>query len=838
MAARRAATWRIALLAAFFLLTISSGAAADTGLAGQVKQATALRERGSLADARKRFENLLPALEQAHEQALLASACNQLSVIAAAQGQYTLAASRALQSARLYHSLGDPHGEAQALNNVGVSALYESDYPRASDFMQRSLALYQSVKDLDGEAEQWSNLGNVRFFQGSYLDALHAYEQSGRLAGGSPRRQQLAQVNLATLYQRIGRYGDALALYRNKAASSQSLRPSERARELTNQGALYRRLGDPIKALATYRQADALFAQEHHLDGELGVLRNIGIVLALDLHQFADAEQVFRHALTLAEDSHNERQALQTRLYLGEIYHAQHHLEAAAAQFQAALTAAQAQHAVEEEWKALYGLGRIAPDAATAAARFREAIEKIESARSRLQLSTLKTDFLADKRDVYDALAALLIDQRRPAELFEVLERSRARNLQEKFPGPISLSRLKSALDENTLLLEYWSIPGRLAVLWVTREDTGLAQTSLNGAQQQDLAALASEPDAHWRVRQQAARLLLLDQVPALRANKVQHILLAPDGLLQAIPFDLLPHPAVPSEILLDRADISLLPAASLLLRPSAPQSRRWPWQIRLIVFGDPVLPEGAADLLTGEPVPPRLPNASAEAHAIAHNGPGRARLYLAAADQKSAFFTNATRAPLLHLSTHARADEENPESARIVFSPAKGQRTPDYLFLREIYGVDLHQAELVTLSACETERGRQLPGEGVQSFSRALLAAGGQAAVTSLWRVADQPTAELMKQFYYELYRGAPKAVALQRAKLALWRSGSSLADPRYWAAFVLTGDGRKPLSAFIPWSAIVVPAGAVLLLGVLGLRLRAKWRDRRHSACAVISG
>ena len=62
---------------------------------------------------------------------------------------------------------------------------------------------------------------------------------------------------------------------------------------LANLGTLYRRLGDSQKALRAYREAQGLFEQDRHLFGEIGVLKNIGIVLALDLERLPEALDAF-----------------------------------------------------------------------------------------------------------------------------------------------------------------------------------------------------------------------------------------------------------------------------------------------------------------------------------------------------------------------------------------------------------------------------------------------------------------------------------------------------------------------------------------------------------------
>jgi CHAT domain-containing protein len=161
-------------------------------------------------------------------------------------------------------------------------------------------------------------------------------------------------------------------------------------------------------------------------------------------------------------------------------------------------------------------------------------------------------------------------------------------------------------------------------------------------------------------------------------------------------------------------------------------------------------------------------------------------------------------------------------ERSRILFSPATSSgATADYLFLKEAYDLPLKNVELAVLSACDTERGRLLRGEGVQSFSRAFLAAGAQTTVTTLWRVADQPTASFMKVFYHQLQRGVPRDEALRQAKLRFMRN-SAVKDPHYWAAFVLTGDGLRSVPHAMQWSTVFLFAAVIALIAVSAIALR----------------
>jgi CHAT domain-containing protein len=189
----------------------------------------------------------------------------------------------------------------------------------------------------------------------------------------------------------------------------------------------------------------------------------------------------------------------------------------------------------------------------------------------------------------------------------------------------------------------------------------------------------------------------------------------------------------------------------------------------------------------------------------------GDSLLYLGEENRKE-HLRQHTNAPLLHIATHAFVDPGAIEQSRILFSAQRRGGPATYLFLNEAYELPLKDVELAVLSACDTERGRLLAGEGVESFSRAFLAAGARSTVTTLWRVPDTTTASFMRVFYHHLQRGATRAEALRRAKLRFRES-----DPHYWAAFTLTGDGLRPVSTAVRWWSIIAMALAVSLAGVV---------------------
>lgn len=110
-----------------------------------------------------------------------------------------------------------------------------------------------------------------------------------------------------------------------------------------------------------------------------------------------------------------------------------------------------------------------------------------------------------------------------------------------------------------------------------------------------------------------------------------------------------------------------------------------------------------------------------------------------------------------------------------------------------ELAGMNLWGTELVVLSACETGLGEITHGEGVRGLRWSFLRSGARAAVSSLWRVPDQQTQELMVRFYGNLLRGERRSLALRKAMLEVRdnrRKKAGAAHPYYWAGFLFSGD------------------------------------------------
>ena len=784
-------------------------------------EARALESAGNPAAALAKYRWALDA--SSPRSAERARALLGLATIETAQGKYADARQHAADAARLFDDLGDDAQGSLAMNRQGLIALNSADYDEAGRMFTAAIGRSARAGFLEGRTEQLGNLANVHFYVGRYADAERLYGEALSLTATAPpdatwvpRRNLLLRVNEASLWQRLGRDQEALAVYREFGRSA-ILRPREQAQMLVNLGVLYRRLGDPVKALETYDEAISLFERDHDVDDELNTVKNRGIVLALDLNRLDEAERSFTSALDTATRLGNRREMLHDRLYRAETRLRLGNEPGAREDFDAGLALSRELHTPEEEWKALYGMGRTAVDQAKAVAYFGEAITTIENVREAIRVPLLRTEFLNDKREVYDALIAASLSAAAPDALFGLLERSHARVWRERLrlDTPVELAQVRAALPERTLLLDYWNGPAASAVVAVTRGRAAVLPVIADDAEIRSLVdLLAAGPSGGWRDFSRRVGSHLLP--PADWFRDVDRVVVVPDGVMARVPFDVL---SAGERLLVEFAAVTSTPTATTLVRSARVRSWLPPWVLQVRAFADPVAGQSAGA--------PRLPASAAEARGVARELGGRAALHLGEDNRKAYLVDSSERAPILHLATHAVADPSALERSHILFSPPDPRsNTADYLFLREVYALKLDGVNLAVLSACDTESGRLVRGEGIQSFSRAFLAAGAQSTVTTMWRVADEPTADFMQVLYHHLARGEARDEALRQAKLRFITSGSSLSDPHYWAAFTLTGDGFHPVPRAITWRMIAV---AATVLAIASFALARTYRRRK---------
>jgi CHAT domain-containing protein len=401
-------------------------------------------------------------------------------------------------------------------------------------------------------------------------------------------------------------------------------------------------------------------------------------------------------------------------------------------------------------------------------------------------------------------------------------------------PEPLTLAAVQTELlDDNTRLLEYvlgenasyvwlitkrdflsFALPKRSEIERRVLEyrDLITARVALAGERPEAYQVRLKKADAEYpRVAAELSRMLL---GPVAEHLGDQRLAIVADGALQYLPFGALPTPASlaqaePSPLIVQN-EIVRLPSASTLavIRKDTPAIRP---DLTLAVFADPVFewtdsrvvkqagllagglkvrsPAGATAL-------PRLVGSKREAESILELVPGDSRYVALGFDaRKKAVMEDPElrRFRILHFATHTRLVDDHPELSSLLLSLIDRDGNPQdgYLRLRDMYNLKIG-AELVVLSACETALGKEIKGEGMISMVRGFMYSGTPRVLASLWKVDDEATAELMKEFYTQLLRNKLTAVAALRQAQIKQMAKKSFRSPFYWAGFQLQGEWK----------------------------------------------
>lgn len=378
---------------------------------------------------------------------------------------------------------------------------------------------------------------------------------------------------------------------------------------------------------------------------------------------------------------------------------------------------------------------------------------------------------------------------------------------------PIEISQLQQGLRPDEAILEYALGEPNSYCLLIHKDGIQVLRLASAGRIEAAVDAYLSQVRAR-KPASEAAKLLyqmLLGQVPEELHKR--RLILVVDGRLHLLPFDALMSER--GEYVLAKHSVTYIPSATVhhLLRTQPDPANT---TIPLLAVGDVpysdggnVIPDVATSVkskptagvtrglydLRGERLP-RLPGTADEVRAVAQIA-GTESILLVRADATEARFRSQPleRVRTLHLAVHGISSSTFPERAALVLGRRAQDEDDGLLQSREIAELDL-QAELVTLSACDTGAGRLVGQEGMVNLVRSFLFAGSRTVVASLWSADDAFTTSLMKRFYVNLANGMDRGVALQQAKVALVTQFGPDAVPFLWAGFTMTGDGSRNLS------------------------------------------
>ena len=740
----------------------------------------------SLGDYGKALDHYAQALELSKalgDRGRVATVLSNIGATHSAMRQYDKALANYAEALPLRRETEDKAGQANTLNNIGFIYEATGDHQKALDYYQQALLLWRAVKDPSGEGATLNNLGEAYYLLSNPTEATQAFHQALALSRASGNRRQQAQVlaNIARVESAAGLLDQARSDFEQALDITELLRGSV--------------LGQGLRG--TY-----LASVRGRYESYIGVL--------MKLHDKRPSEGFDRLALQVSQRS-------RARSLLELI---------AESRIDIRRDLSADQRAREDK-----GLNRIST--------IQKELWNQNLAPERER--QLRTDLASAEED----LEALRAELRRTSPRYASAQYPALLTVQRI---------QSEVLDADTALLEYvlgedqsfvWLVSQNKVstrILPPRRQIEPLIERYRQELAQKVSALSAAQSLARLEPQSRELYNLLVGPLEG-DLSTARKLIIVPDGVLAHLPFETLissdstsagqtagarPEPQMAERgprFLLERYDISYAPSASAIAAIRERASESLPYDKDLIAFGDPVydpdntsgerLPaprqsaQSARSIQSGQEAArgpeikitdlyrergfdfARLPNTRTEVAAISSLFPAsKCRIFLgSAASEQQVKTEKLVQYRYIHFAAHGYLDEEHPSRSGIVMSFDKNSGEDGILQAHEIMGLKLN-ADLVTLSACQTGLGMVLSGEGVIGLARAFLYAGASSVVVSLWNANDVTTAELMKHFYRGLSRGQSKDEALRDAKLALIRGQQrSWRHPYYWAPFVLMG-------------------------------------------------
>lgn len=740
------------------------------------------------------------------------------------------------------HTLGEHDWEARARGELGVIAFLEGDSRRAATMVGDALLSAMASGDVGGQVRYLEMLGNGFNEAKRYGEALAFFERAIKTSSSNPdvgfpfmafegesaalvgegkaseAREKLERaLSVARKNQKLGHETMILQLLGELAVQTgdrqAAIKYLQQSGDLAQKYKFYRTVGQSMIDLAAlYRDAGDLRAAEESATLGVDASRRVGdrYYLPRDLTVLADLKSrrgSFGEAELLYENAEDVIDGMLVNLH--EAYWTS---SLAGAMSDTYLQHFELEARQEKVKEALTVLERVRGRTAAALLENGFSYDKNESDETRaleesvsdLQLRLMRSENAQERTSLLDQL----VEHERRLELTRT---DRKEPKSGWFQKPAPLDAIQSSLRGDEVVVEYVLAEPQSYCVWISKDRAGVKALPAGRRQIEDWtrkyldATRAKHDDVNSA---QQLYSVLLSPLP--RDATRERLIVVPDGILNLLPFDTLHD--LTGALVVETRTISYAPASTVLSvlrnikRVNEPSHAFLgigdvPYQNQGRVSGKLDKPNTAKQRLlrglsdTFGTSLNDLPQTREEVIDASKIVGGSGTVLVGSNATETAFKAEPLQDfKIIHLAAHGFADTRFPERSGLVLGVDPNSHDDGLLQVREIIRLRFN-ADLVTLSACNTGVGKLQGEEGVTNLVEAFLVSGARAVVASLWSADDTYTSDLMERFYTHIAEGRDKAAALRQAKLDLLAKFGRQVPPYYWGAFVLTGDGGSPI-------------------------------------------
>jgi CHAT domain-containing protein len=420
-----------------------------------------------------------------------------------------------------------------------------------------------------------------------------------------------------------------------------------------------------------------------------------------------------------------------------------------------------------------------AGDTAGARADLRDAADVVVRQGAAIRSMPTRGVLFSHAREVFNRLVLTTLASGKPRQALEELERARAVFSSQRGDEPVLAPRVE--LPAGYAGVEYVLVGDTLLAWTVVGDSVLLARSTIDAAalrrtvERTRSALELRAPEEETRHAMGELYDVLIRPVRNRLGAPDHSLIIVADGPLAGVPFSALYDQGSHQYLVEQRA---VRRAASLVGAATSNVSR--PAPTHALIVANPLFDRAAY------PGYAPLPGAADEASAVAALYPSAHRLDGTNADRAGVTAALAGK-EVIHFAGHAVLDDARAEQSFLLLAGRGGEGR---MSAGDIGAINLRGTRLVVLSACETARAPDGRADGFTGFSAALIAAGAEGVLGSLWRVDDQLTRALMAEFH-RAYRSTGDApAALRTAQLHLLHSSDlRLRSPAVWAAFIYLG-------------------------------------------------
>ncbi|MEM7129693.1 MAG: CHAT domain-containing tetratricopeptide repeat protein [Chloroflexota bacterium] len=756
---------------------------------------------------------------------------------------------------------------------VGVSQLEQDAFEEALASFDRLLAQPSLADKLHGRL--LNSRANVYRVKGRHEDALNGYRSSlsiwERLSDAQNAGKALLNMGASAYY--LQNYAKAEPWLAQAAAIfTEEQMPVLYGAAENGLGLVYRDQGRWADAMRHFQ----IFIKESTTRGSsdsVGIgLLNVGEVQLFQGH-LEEAIQTLQQALIQME---RRLFVIDVHLHLGLAHWGLGQTAPAEDAFAAAARLAHELDRKEVIPHVAYWQGVVAEsigDFATAEARYQEAIAIIEESRHPLTEEGLKISLLGRWQQIYEALVLLYCKTNRTEDAFQWAERSRARAFAELLTSStLTANNTREAHNESAVTV---SMEGLQACLPLDSAVLCYFTTGVLASDIPMLSAIPADNPLRQRLLIEPNTLCFVITREKYFAHQCPidpnlFTMVSPRGYdpnrwLEPAVIEHLSTTLLPITEMLKQQRLYIIPHGPLHLVPFA-ALYRWPEKFCPLFseYSEQVEQEPGQDFsgevyhengqhgaVVSRPIQPMttVPNATVLAHRLQSNRDAKtnSRCYHSALTvgyngdvggkmlkytepevnavagllggdaivgkepKKGRLRSCAASKKWLHIACHGWFNHDEPLSSYLETGIGERLMAKDVL---ETWSLD---AELVTLSACQTGVSRVLRGDEPMGLVRGFLAAGAKAVLVTKWPVEDLPTCLLMLRFYQLLAVSSTvdlsytlltaqhwlQTLTLQDAQIFLAQFGIKPAEddlsieatgeslpfshPKHWAAFTL---------------------------------------------------